>query len=220
MSTSRRFETPAPSSGRSCQNSRTVQGVLCRRVLCIWAVLLVTGSQAQGQGLPIKVYATADGLPHNTVNRIVRDTRGFLWFCTADGLSRFDGYEFTNFGPDQGLPQAPVNDLLETSIGEYWVATDHGLVRFNPKGTPARRASNGPNGSTAKPMFQVILPDGSDQRAGAITVLRQSRDGTIWAGTRNGLYRLQFTNGHHFMRPVDIQMPADFPDQRVVADVV
>jgi len=55
-------------------------------------------------GLPLKYYTTADGLAHNEINKIVRDSRGFLWFCTADGLSRFDGYTFTNFGTDQGLP--------------------------------------------------------------------------------------------------------------------
>jgi hypothetical protein len=32
------------------------------------------------------------------------DSRGFLWFCTNEGLSRFDGYGFTNYSTDQGLP--------------------------------------------------------------------------------------------------------------------
>jgi ligand-binding sensor domain-containing protein len=50
------------------------------------------------QQLPIKRYTTDDGLPHNSINKIVRDSRGFLWFCTGDGLSRFDGYTFTNYG--------------------------------------------------------------------------------------------------------------------------
>jgi ligand-binding sensor domain-containing protein len=44
--------------------------------------------------LPIKTYTTADGLPHSSIHRIVRDSRGFLWFCTGDGLSRFDGLLF------------------------------------------------------------------------------------------------------------------------------
>jgi streptogramin lyase len=48
--------------------------------------------------LPVKIYTTADGLGHNSVNRIVRDSRGFLWFCTLEGLSRFDGYSFTTYG--------------------------------------------------------------------------------------------------------------------------
>src|SRR5580765_1862363 len=89
--------------------------------------------------LPVRTYTTADGLPHNEIRRIVRDSRGFLWFCTADGLSRFDGYAFTSFGTEQGLPNSSISDLLETRAGEYWVGTNGGLARFDPKGRPQAR---------------------------------------------------------------------------------
>jgi hypothetical protein len=45
------------------------------------------------------------------------DKSGYLWFATAEGLSRFDGYEFTNYGVDEGLPHALVNALLMTHRG-------------------------------------------------------------------------------------------------------
>lgn len=81
---------------------------------------------AVAERLPIKTYTTADGLGHNNVHRIVRDSRGFLWFCTFEGLSRFDGYSFTTYGLAHGLPSQVVNDLLETRDGRYWVATGAG----------------------------------------------------------------------------------------------
>jgi ligand-binding sensor domain-containing protein len=85
------------------------------------------------QQLPVRTYTTADGLPRDLVLRIVRDSHGFLWFCTADGLSRFNGYEFTTYGIEDGLPHPFINDLLETSRGVYWVATNGGgVARFNP----------------------------------------------------------------------------------------
>src|SRR5712664_3613951 len=96
-------------------------------------------SITQAERLPLKTYTVADGLAHNEINKIVRDSRGFLWFCTANGLSRFDGYSFTNFGTDQGLPHANITDLLETRGGEYWVGTSGGLGRFNPRGQPVDR---------------------------------------------------------------------------------
>src|SRR5947207_12282966 len=103
----------------------------------LFALVLAAALGARAERLPIKTYSTADGLPHNVINKIVRDSRGFLWFCTEEGLSRFDGYTFTNYGTNEGLPHPSVNDLLETRAGEYWVATGGGLVRFNPKGIPS-----------------------------------------------------------------------------------
>src|SRR5881409_192823 len=99
--------------------------------------LLLLPAFAHAERLPLKPYTVADGLPNNVINKIVRDSRGFLWFCTGEGLSRFDGYSFTNFGVNQGLPHAIVNDFLETRGGEIWIATNGGLVLFNPKGVPS-----------------------------------------------------------------------------------
>src|ERR1043165_2775398 len=107
----------------------------------VWALACATvlSGKVNSEHLPIKTYTTADGLAHNVVNRIVRDSRGFLWFCTDEGLSRFDGYSFTTYGLEQGLPSAVVNDLVETRQGDYWVATANGLCYFNPLGkAPAR----------------------------------------------------------------------------------
>src|SRR5713226_5402183 len=148
---------------------------------------------ARAERLPLKTYTVADGLAHNQINKIVRDSRGFLWFCTADGLSRFDGYTFTNYGTDQGLPHANVTDLLETRGGEYWVGTYGGLVRFNPRGAPVSRVIYAGEVSEIAPMFTVIVPEDQDRRARAITVLLEDRNGTIWCGTLNGLAKLDKT---------------------------
>ena len=64
--------------------------------------------------------------PITQIHRIVRDSRGYLWFCTREGLSRFDGHGFTTYGIDEGLPSAVINDLIETSEGIYWIATSRG----------------------------------------------------------------------------------------------
>jgi|SRR5215472_16687125 len=106
------------------------------RIFFVLIVIFCISRAVAGERLPLKTYTTADGLAHNIINKIVHDSRGFLWFCTADGLSRFEGYAFTNYGTQHGLPQPGVNDLLETREGDYWVATSGGLVRFNPTGRP------------------------------------------------------------------------------------
>ena len=170
--------------------------------------------------LPLKTYTVADGLAHNEINKIVRDSRGFLWFCTADGLSRFDGYTFTNYGTDQGLPHANVTDLLETRSGEYWVATYGGIVRFNPKGAPVNRVVYAGEASPIAPMFTVIVPEDQDRRARAITVLLEDRNGTIWCGTQKGLFKLERINDRLALRSVDIGIPNEYPEQGLISDLL
>src|SRR5690242_19440147 len=140
--------------------------------------------------LPIKFYTTADGLAHNEVTRIVRDSRGFLWFCTFEGLSRFDGYSFTTYGPQQGLPSQVINDLLETREGQYWVATSAGLCLFNPKGIAQRSVVMTQDAVASTPMFSVCFP-GDDPGSREVTSLLQDHAGVIWCGTARGLYRME-----------------------------
>ena len=140
-----------------------------RLALNILCAVLLAALNVKPERLPLKSYTTSDGLAHNIINKIVKDSRGFLWFCTFEGLSRFDGYAFTNYGVDDGLPSPVVNDLLETREGEYWVATDGGLVRFNPNGIPRRHTeslgSDNPQSLTASrtpensiSMFTTYVP--------------------------------------------------------------
>src|SRR5437867_215144 len=162
--------------------------------------LLLAGlPSTEGQHLPIKTYTTTDGLAENQVNQIVRDSRGYMWFCTAEGLSRFDGYRFTNYTTDQGLPHRIVWDLLETRGGTYWVATGDGLCRFNPNGSQSRDSSN--------PMFTVYRP-GESPQARITSVLLEDHAGTIWVGTAGGVYRLEEADGQVKFQFVDMGMPA------------
>jgi len=75
------------------------------RILRIVGLLAFSYSAANAERLPIKTYTTADGLAHNVVNRVVRDSRGFLWFCTREGLSRFDGYSFLTMASSKDCRQ-------------------------------------------------------------------------------------------------------------------
>jgi ligand-binding sensor domain-containing protein len=175
---------------------------------------------ALGERLPLKTYTTADGLAHNNVQRIVRDSRGFLWFCTFEGLSRFDGYSFTSFGTDQGLPSPVVSDLLETSDGRYWVGTDGGLCLFNPKGSPHRALQTTDGGAAAdSAMFTVLYP-GETARSRRVTSLFEGRGGIIWCGTTGGLYRLDQQNGQLTFKSIDLGMPAGNEDYRHVNAII
>ena len=194
--------------------------MISRPAVWLATLLLTAPAILRAERLPIKTYTTAEGLVHNDVHRIVRDSRGFLWFCTAGGLSQFDGYTFRNFGTEHGLPHSSVNDLLETRGGEYWLATDGGLVRFDPKGRPDRHVSQDAGSTTERPMFAVVMPGDAAARAPAVTVLLEGHDGTVWAGTRQGLFRLELSAGRRSLRAVDIRTPTEYPGQREIADLL
>ena len=75
-------------------------------------LLLIAPIALPAKRLPIRAYTTADGLARDSILCIVQDSHGFLWFCTAEGLSRFGGYQFTNYHTEQGLPSNGVTDFL------------------------------------------------------------------------------------------------------------
>jgi signal transduction histidine kinase/ligand-binding sensor domain-containing protein len=158
----------------------------------------------RAEQLPVRIYTTADGLAGNTIDRIVTDSHGFLWFCTREGLSRFDGYQFQNFGVAQGLP-AGVGDLLEAADGDYWIATRNGLARFHP--------------ASPKPRFQVYYS--RDPKARLVLALAADPTGGIWVGTQGGLYHLDRTSSDWQLHFVDIGMPShDWEDTFVSALLV
>ena len=51
----------------------------------------------------MRTLTTADGLPRDQLQCVRSDRRGFVWFCTAEGLVRFDGQVAVTFGRDDGL---------------------------------------------------------------------------------------------------------------------
>src|SRR5687768_13195086 len=162
------------------------------------AALVFLASTANAETLPLKSYTTSDGLAHDRVNRIVRDSRGFLWFCTSEGLSRFDGYEFKNYTEDDGLPHRAVMDFLETRSGELWIATSNGLVFFDPRGTPVSRSGvSGGDDARRGSMFNVIRP-ASLKHPNPVWMVRdlvEDRHGTLWIATNDGLYKLDAGEG-------------------------
>src|SRR5438034_1659069 len=188
--------------------------------LTLLLFISLSASLSRAERLPLKAYTVADGLANNEVNKIVRDSRGFLWFCTAEGLSRFDGYTFTNYGIDQGLPHPQINDFLETRAGEYWVATDGGLVRFNPGGTQTNRVVYANDSTSSNQMFTVVVPADEDRRARAVTVLLEDGNGTIWCGTYKGLYRLVKSSQSLTLTPIEIGIPAEYTEQRIISDLL
>jgi ligand-binding sensor domain-containing protein len=166
---------------------------------------IIVISPLLAERLPIQPYTTAEGLANNHVKRIRSDSRGFLWLCTDEGLSRFDGHSFTNYTVRDGLPHPWVNDLLETRDGTYWVATDGGVCRYHP---------------TGKQRFRIYRPS---ERPGAARINSPQEDlnGDIWCGTYDGLYRMLRTSGDNvrFVRE-EIGSPANLYEGSLINSIL
>ena len=97
--------------------------------------LLLSFSHAQVHYERISYLSVADGLSHNTVNAILKDSRGFMWFGTQQGLNRFDGYNFTVYlhNPNNGssISNNRIYSIAEDSNGNIWIGTGNGLNKYD-----------------------------------------------------------------------------------------
>ena len=66
-------------------------------------------------------YTSSDGLASSTVYDIIQDKDGFIWFATANGLSKFDGKRFTTFRTIDGLNSNSIISIVEGKNGELYI---------------------------------------------------------------------------------------------------
>lgn len=76
-----------------------------------------------GQILPSRHYSVEDGLVHSNVFRMFQDSKGYMWFGTEVGLSRFDGHHFENFSHYAPFKSSQVLGFAESVDGTIWINT-------------------------------------------------------------------------------------------------
>lgn len=117
-------------------------------------------------------FNTKNGLASNTINAILKDKYGFMWFGTENGLNKFDGLNFTLYRhretDSSTIGRGTVMALQEDKDGNLWVGTNITLSLYN------RSLNNFTN-------FDF-------SQLGWIRSLRADYLGNIWVGTYTGLY--------------------------------
>ncbi len=120
------------------------------------------------------------GLSQNTVNAIIQDRQGYMWFGTKDGLNRYDGYRFKilkHSPAGKGLSSNFITALCEDRDGNIWIGTDAGLDIYSPR-------------TESFPGLPEGFP-GRDIRSG-VKLIRQDPQGNIWVAVEGtGLYRFE-----------------------------
>ena len=101
-------------------------------------------------GKKLTIFPQSEALPMNSVDNIMKDSSGNLWFTGVKklpptlneteesvsmvynvvnaGVSVYNGETFQNFNTDNGLPSNRVWSVFEDSSGKLWFATDAGAA--------------------------------------------------------------------------------------------
>lgn len=91
-------------------------------------MLLCSTQQVAATWQPLARHITMqDGLPSNVVYDVYEDSKGFIWFCTDQGVSRYDGSVFHNYSIKDGVPDIMVFRIREDQQQRMW------LICYNQK---------------------------------------------------------------------------------------
>lgn len=158
-----------------------------------------------------------DQLASTRVQALHQDTDGVMWFGTFGGLSRFDAREIVNYIRDPDDPDTLPDNVvvsLESDSNGLWVGTaSRGLVRLDPStgtfepivddATPLSGSSTifaldrgrdalwaGASDGLAKVELSTGAIERFDDLTMEVSSVLEASDGTVWVGTREGLFAL------------------------------
>ena len=108
-------------------NKETFKGRTIGLMLCLLVSLASMGSENILTERYNQSYLNlSNGLPHNNVSDIFKDSNGFLWISTyGGGLVRYDGYDMVT--PRLDLNSKSCRSITEDNFHRLWVAFDEGI---------------------------------------------------------------------------------------------
>ncbi|MCP3930052.1 MAG: hypothetical protein GY705_13240 [Bacteroidetes bacterium] len=169
-----------------------------KRIFYILFLLMTV--QLWAQPFHYEIFDTQDGMLSSEITTLYQDKKGYLWIGTVVGLSRYDGYSFTNFTTADGLPKSYVRGILEDRAGTLWVATHRGISFWNGQ------------------KFQAV--NYKELENELIWIIHLSPNGDLWVGRDDGISVLYNNNlqkaktnfqesaFHHFDLSVDVNAMA------------
>ena len=100
----------------------------------IFVLLLVVFSSTANAGTTFRHIGSSQGLPHNQVQSIVCDNKGYIWIGTRNGLARYDGYEMHTYyhraNDEHSLNHNFIHRLFIDTSNRLWICTETGLCRY------------------------------------------------------------------------------------------
>ncbi|MCX7986454.1 MAG: response regulator [Bacteroidales bacterium] len=135
------------------------------------------------------------GLSNNSVTCIFKDSRGFVWIGTIDGLNRYDGYSFVTYRHSNidtnSISDNFISTIVEDKEGNLWIGTQGGgLNCYDPRLERFQVFVHEPGNYNSLPS-NFIFHHSS---------MHFDKQGNLWIGTNNGLscYNLALKKFIHF----------------------
>ncbi|MDR7269689.1 signal transduction histidine kinase/ligand-binding sensor domain-containing protein/DNA-binding response OmpR family regulator [Pelomonas saccharophila] len=129
-------------------------------------------------GPPIPFYPLPSPPASVAAQRVVQDEFGFLWLSAADGLRRYDGYDFMKVpeGPRaNGVGYIIGQSFIKDRAGRLWIGADDSLSRYDPA-TGSFTQYRSPN-----------------EACGTVAIthdISEDEDGVVWLATDDGVTAL------------------------------
>jgi ligand-binding sensor domain-containing protein/two-component sensor histidine kinase len=160
---------------------------------------------SQDQAFHFERYTSRDGLSHNQVSCIFKDSRNLIWVGTEFGLNLYDGNEFTPFfhipGDTNSLPHNKILGITEDKLNRLWIGTQNGVSCFN--------------------LLTRKFVNFSRQKKGVYFLngefchVYKTKDGLIWIGHGEGITSLDpLTFKSHFY-PLQLSPPKQYRNRYV-----
>lgn len=128
---------------------------------------------------------TETGLSENNVSCVIRDSDGFMWMGTGNGLNRFDGYSYilyTHSDKDSSsISNNAIRNMLIDSKGRLWVGTYDGLNLYDSQKETFRK-------------FLFAPRDKTNTRHNTILDLLEDNDHQLWVATYGDIYKIDLEN--------------------------
>ena len=87
---------------------------------------------------PVKIehYSTEQGLSHDIISSMFKDSQGYMWLGTFNGINKFDGTHITSFNSDAGtINNQRIDQIVEDGYNHLWVKSYDGQIYRFDKGT-------------------------------------------------------------------------------------
>ncbi len=184
------------------------------------------GGVSKYNGYSFTNFTSEEGLFDDDINSIAEDENGKFWFGTRGNTYVYDGIVFTQFTNKDGLPFTNVRSIIEDEQGNIWFGGNDGLWRYgggaytnftknfvgyiyeDKKSNIWTNSATNRNGNTKNWILSrydrtslqngKVSPTPINAEEGMFFGMTEDKEGNIWVGTLNGIYRYDGVSFDYF----------------------